>query len=169
MGSGPTARSCQQQFWAPRLSIWNNFATERQASKHFHRLSPQQQPLTSPSALTALARVVEACATGFRQSSSHCSMEARARPSPDCRAPEREDGEGVGGKAGQRGRPKHAHRLSCMKHHSRMQCTQCSVPERCSESGAVPAPYPGPRRRRVPPAHPAAGGTAGDAAEEHNN
>lgn len=87
LGSGLTARSCQQHSWAPRLIIWNNFAAARQASKQSHRLSPQQQPLTSPSALTALARVVEAWATGFRQSSSHCSMEARARPSPDCRAP----------------------------------------------------------------------------------
>lgn len=45
---------------------------------------------TSPNALTALARVVGACASGLRHSSSHCSIEARARPSEDCR---REGGE----------------------------------------------------------------------------
>lgn len=55
----------------------------------------------------------------------------------------------------------HAHRLSCMKRHSRMQCAQRSVPERYSGSGAEPAPRPAPRRQRAPPARPAAGGTAG--------
>ena len=49
-----------------------------------HQQAPASPPPTSPSALTALARVVEAWVAGLRHSSSHCSMEPRARPRPDC-------------------------------------------------------------------------------------